>query len=45
MLARVACTKFLGVLIDEKLSWANHFKSIKMKISRGIGILNKEKNI
>ena len=33
--AHVACTKFLGVLIDEKLSWTNHIKSIKMKISEG----------
>ena len=45
MVARVACTKFLGVLIDEKLSWPNHIKSIKMKISKGTGILNKAKNI
>ena len=32
MVARVTCFKFLGVLIDEKLSWAKHIKSIKMKI-------------
>ena len=44
-IARVACTRFLGVLIDEKLSWTNHIKSIKMKISKGTGILNKAKNI
>ena len=31
MVASVACTKLLGVLIDEKLSWAV-IKSIKMKI-------------
>ena len=43
MIARVACTKFLGVLIDEKLSWENHIKSIKIKISKGTGILNKAK--
>ena len=43
MVAHVACTKFLGVLIDEKLSWTNHIKSIKMKISKGTGILNKAK--
>ena len=24
MVARVTYTEFLGVLIDEKLSWANH---------------------
>ena len=43
IVARVACTKFLGVLIDEKLSWANNIKSIKMKIAKGTGILNKAK--
>ena len=43
MVARVACTKFLRVLIDEKLSWANPIKSIKMKISKATGILNKAK--
>ena len=43
MVARVACTKFLGVLIDEKLSCADHIKSIKMKITKGTGILEKEK--
>ena len=29
MVARVTCTKFLGVLIDEKLSCTNHIKSIR----------------
>ena len=43
MVARVACIKFLRVLIDEKLSWADHIKSIKMKISKGTGIFNKAK--
>ena len=43
MVARVACTKLLGVLIDEKLSWTDHTKSIKMKITKGTGILKKGK--
>ena len=43
IVARVACTIFVGVLIDEKLSWANHIKSKKMKISKGTEILNKAK--
>ena len=43
MIARVACTKFLGVLFDEKQSWVNHNKSIEMKISKGTGMLNKAK--
>ena len=29
MVARVASTKFLGILIDEKLSWENHIQSRK----------------
>ena len=45
MVARVACTKLLGVLIDEKLSCADHIKSIKMKITKGTGILKKRKKI
>ena len=32
-------TKFLGVLIDENLSWKNHIEFIKNKISKSIGIL------
>ena len=43
MVARIACTKFLGDLIDEKLSWADYIQSIKMKISKDTGILNKAK--
>ena len=45
MMAHVTCTKFIGVLIDEKLSWANHNKSIKKKIlqEKGTGISNKGK--
>jgi hypothetical protein len=32
-------TKFLGVTIDNKLSWKNHITYIKSKISKGLGIL------
>ena len=43
MVPRVACTKFLGVLIDKEPSWVDHIKSIKIKISKDTGILNKAK--
>ena len=43
MVARVSCTKFLGVLIDEKLSWANNIKFMKIIIFKSTGILNKAK--
>ena len=38
-------TKFLGVLVDEHLTFEEHCKFIKGKIARGIGILYKGKNI
>ena len=36
---RVSSTKFLGVCIDERLSWKPHIAYIKGKISGTIGIL------
>ena len=37
-------TKFLGILIDDKLSWKNHAHSIIGKISRMLGVIYKIKN-
>lgn len=34
-------TKFLGVIIDDKLSWSDHILYIKNKISKSIGIIQK----
>ena len=36
-------TKFLGVLVDQHLTFEEHCKFIKGKIARGIGILYKDK--
>ena len=33
VLPRVAATKFLGIIIDDKLSWKPHIQSIKSKLS------------
>ena len=33
--------KYLGVLIDYKLSWKNHIDSITLKLSKTIGLLSK----
>ena len=30
--------RFLGVIVDEKLSWAEHIKTIKAKMARYIGV-------
>ena len=35
--------KYLGVLMDEHLSWKNQINSVSKKISRGVGILSKLK--
>ena len=37
----VKSTKFLGVIIDDKLKWTEHIQYIKNKISKSIGILIK----
>ena len=36
-------TKFLGVIIDKKLTWKDHILYISNKISRGIGMIIKAK--
>ena len=42
-LDRVTKTKFLGVIIDENLTWKNHIDGITKTISRNIGMINKLK--
>jgi len=44
-ISRVNCTKFLGVHIDECLTWKSHIDHICNKISKGIGILSKAKRL
>ena len=41
---RVESTKFLGVLIDENLTWKDHIKYVESKISKNLGLLYKAKN-
>ena len=43
VLERVKNTKFLGVLIDECLTWKNHIDCISKTLSRNIGVMNKLK--
>ena len=33
--------KYLGVIIDDKLSWVNHIEHVNIKLSKGIGLLAK----
>ena len=37
-------TKFLGVIIDDKLNWSDHILYIKNKISKSIGIILKTRS-
>ena len=40
---REYCIKFLGVLLDECLTWKKHIETIENKISKNIGIIYKAK--
>ena len=37
-------TKFLGVIIDNKLTWKDHINYISGKMARGIGVIIKARN-
>ena len=45
ILERVPCTKFLGLCIDEHLSWKQHIDHCKKKMSSGIYAMNMAKHI
>ena len=38
-------TKFLGVIVDNKLSWSYHIQYIKKKIAKGIGVICRAKHL
>ena len=40
---RVQENKFLGVIIDDRLSWKQHITHVKYKVSRSIAVINKAK--
>ena len=40
-LNRVYHSKFLGVVIDEYITWNNHINSIESKMAKNVGILTK----
>ena len=45
ILERTTCTKFLGVFLDEKLNWSQHLSNITVKISRGLGMIGRVRNV
>ena len=42
-LTRVADAKFLGITLDENLTWRSHINNVCKRCSRNIGVLNKVK--
>ena len=40
----VQCIKFLGVILDCKLTWTNHITEIENKISKNIGVILRARN-
>ena len=45
VIERVTVNKFLGVFLDEKLKWTQHLNHISNKISKGLGIIGRVRNI
>ena len=39
VIERVTSIKFLGVMIDENISWRDHIKTVENKLSKNIGLL------
>ena len=44
-ISEVNHTKFLGVIIDNKLNWSHHINYISSKVSKGIGIIIKGRKV
>ena len=44
-ISEVPKTKFLGVMIDQKLNWQHHISYISCKVAKGIGIIIKSRKI
>ena len=43
-LTRITSTKFLGMIIDENLTWKSHIENVCKLCSRNLGVLNKVKH-
>ena len=41
---QIEYTKFLGVIVDSKLTWENHIIEIENKISKNIGVISRARN-
>ena len=41
---RVYKAKYLGIVIDDKLTWKDHFDYVSLKIKRNLGIMKRVRN-
>ena len=45
IITRVRATKFLGVIIDEKLTWKDHVSLLRSKLAKTVGILYRVRHL
>ena len=45
VLDRTSYTKFLGVFLDDKLTWYQHINHIAAKVARGLGVIGRVRNM
>ena len=45
LIKRVHEAKFLGVIMDDRLNWAQHIKAVKAKMSRYVGVMYRVKSL
>ena len=39
---KTSSIKFLGVMLDEHISWNDHIKTVESKLTKNIGLLNRD---
>ena len=44
-LTPIKSAKFLGVILDDKLTWKDHVKQLKVKLKRSLGMIHRGKNL
>ena len=45
IITRVRATQFLGVIIDEKLTWKDHISLVRSKLAKTVGILYRVRHL
>ena len=45
IVSQITFTTFLGVILDDKLKWTHHISYIQNKISKGMGIILKARQV